>query len=171
VQADGESALLAWHTLGSVQPERLECHACGGAYEADDETAELSACPACGTADTWEARQGEAFRRLVGEIDACPSLAKLAVLGKRLYAARLPHDQAGVAWTHYRFRKAALEHSMPLGAPARALLAEVEQAPVAALSRLGVRLYRLQHGTATSIAASEWRRIWQTYHSRRRAAA
>jgi hypothetical protein len=131
----------------------------------------LRACPACGTSDTWEARQGEAFRRLVAEIDGCPSLAELGTIGKRLYTLRLAHEQAGVVWTHYRLRKAALELAVPLGAAAHALLAEVEQATAAALPGLGTRLYRRQHSGAAQITPLEWRRIWQAYQARRRSAA
>lgn len=119
-------------------------------------------------ANTWEARQGAAFRALVAEIDCCASLAELAALGKRLYALALSHDQAGVAWSHYRLRKAALETAVALGAPARALVAQVERVPARALPRLGARLYRLQHGRAAApITVVEWRGIWQAYRARK----
>jgi hypothetical protein len=137
-------------------------------YEADDEAAEIPACPACGVIDTWEARQGSSFRGLVAGIDGCPSLAELAAVGKRLYGLRLAHDQAGVAWTRYRLRKAALEAAVTLGAPARALVREIEQASAGALGVLGARLYRLQHGGAVALAAAEWGRVWQAYQARRR---
>jgi hypothetical protein len=167
VQSGAEGALLGWHALGSVQPEVVECPACRAVYEADDEAAALPVCPACGVADTWEAHQGAGFRALVAEIDGCPSLTELAVVGKRLYALALGHDQAGVAWSHYRLRQAALEAAIALGAPARALVARVERAGEEALRRLGARLYRLQHASASSITACEWRRIWGVYHARR----
>jgi hypothetical protein len=66
--------------------------------------------------------------------------------------------------------KAALEAAVEVGAPARALVARVEQAPERELARLEVRLYRLQRAAA-AIAAGEWRRIWQVYHARRRLCA
>jgi hypothetical protein len=166
-----ERAWVAWHALGSVQPERVECPGCRAVYFGDDEAAALPVCPACGVADTWEARQGAGFRGLIAEIDGCASLAELAVVGKRLYALALEHDQAGVAWSHFRMRKAALEAAVELGAPARALVARVERAPDRELARLGARLYRLQRATAAAIAAGEWRRIWQVYHARRRLCA
>jgi hypothetical protein len=169
-QAGAEGAWLAWHPLGSVQPERAECPACGVVYFGDDEGAALPVCPACGVADTWEVRQSAGFRVLIAEVDGCASLADLAVVGKRLYALALDHDQAGVAWSHFGMRKAALEAAIEPGAPARALVARVEGAPERELARLGVRLYRLQRAAATAIAAGEWRRIWQVYHARRRAA-
>jgi len=138
----------------------------------DDEAAALPVCPACGVADTWEARQGAGFRAHVAEIDGCASLAELAALGKRLYALALSHDQAGVAWSHYRLCKAALEAAVALGAPARALVAEVERAPAPALPRLGARLYRLQHRRAVAaVTAAEWGRIWQAYRARKAALA
>ena len=120
-----------------------------------------------GAADNWESRQGASFRALVAEIYGCQSLVELARLGKRLYAFALPQDQAGVAWTRYALRKAALEAAVSLGTPARALVREIEQAPARALAALGARLYRLQHGGAVAIAAVEWRKVWQVYHSRR----
>ena len=52
----------------------------------------LYGAPKCATPGTWEARQGVRFVKLVSEIDACPSLAELTALGKRLYALPLSHD-------------------------------------------------------------------------------
>jgi hypothetical protein len=171
VQSDGD-APLAWHALGAVRCERVVCPACGLAYEADDECLEIPTCPACATPNTWEARQGAGFRALVAEIDGCASLVELATFGKRLYALVLSHDQAGVAWSHYRLRKAALEAAVTLGAPARVLVAEVEAAPARVLPRLGARLYRLQHGGGeTAVTAMEWRRVWQAYQARKAALA
>ncbi|MGH2608604.1 MAG: hypothetical protein ACRDHF_05890, partial [Tepidiformaceae bacterium] len=170
-QPSAESAWLGWHALGAVQPERVECPGCRAVYEVDDETTALPVCPACGVADTWEARQGAGFRELVAEIEGGASLAELAVVGKRLYRLALEHDQAGVAWSHYQLRKATLEAAIELGTPARALVARVERAPERELPRLGVRLYRLQRAAAAAITAGEWRRIWAVYHARRRLCA
>ena len=171
VQPDAVGALLAWHAIGSVHPEIVECPGCGAVYDADDEYLEIPTCPACATPNTWEARQGPTFRRLVAEIDGCASLAELAALGKRVYTLALSHDQAGVAWSHYRLRKSAFEAAVALGAPALALVAEVEQAPARVLPRLGARLYRLQHGRGAAITPVEWRRVWQAYHARKAALA
>ncbi len=169
VQSDGGSALFAWHAVGSVQPERVECPACRAVYEADDRSAEIPSCPACGARDTWEARQGTAFAALVAEIDACASLAELGAIGKRLYALALPHEQASVAWSHFQLRRAALEAAVTLGAEARGLLAQVERASERELPRVGARLYRVQHASGVTIGAAEWRRIWRAYGARRRA--
>src|SRR5207249_627437 len=49
VQSDAESALLAWHALGTVHPETIECSVCRAVYEADDESAKISECPECCT--------------------------------------------------------------------------------------------------------------------------
>jgi len=166
----GEDAALSavqWHALGTVHPEQVTCPACRAVYEADDDAAELPTCPVCGTRDTWEARQGGRVRGIVGAIDVCPSLEELSALGKRLYALALTPDQAGVAWSHYRLRKAALEAAVTLGTPARALVACIGAAPTAALPGLGARLYRLQHVGAVSVSTVEWRRIWSAYHARR----
>ncbi len=173
VQSDGEGATahVQWHALGTVQPERVTCPSCCAAYEADEDVADLPTCPACGTRNTWEARQGGRFRGIVGAIDACPSLEELAALGKRLYALALTPDQAGVAWSHYHVGKQALAARVVLGRPARALLAAVEHASPGALGRVGARLYRMQHTAARAVTAPEWRRIWQAYQARRAALA
>jgi hypothetical protein len=172
VQSNIDSAILAWHALGTMHVETIECPRCGAVYEADDEYLEIAICPACATPNIWEARQGSAFRRLVTGIDGCASLFELPGLGKRLYALALSHDQAGVAWSHYGLRRAALEAAVALGAAARALVVEVERAPASALLRLGARLYRLQHGRgAAVVTAAEWRRIWQAYRARKAALA
>ena len=126
---------LGWHALGAVVADLIACAGCGARYQADDEAAKLPACPACGVPDTWESRQGAAFRALAAEIDSCPSLTDLAALGKRLYALALPQDQAGVAWTHYHLRKVALEATVVLGPAARALVARIEAAPARAMPR------------------------------------
>jgi hypothetical protein len=164
---DAAPSAVQWHALGTVHPERVTCPACRAVYEADDDAAELPTCPGCGTRDTWEARQGGRFRGIVGAIDACPSLEELGALGKRLYALSLTHEQASVAWSHYRLRKAALEAAATLGTPARALVARISAAPTTNLPGLGARLYRLQHAGAVSVSTIEWRRIWSAYHARR----
>jgi hypothetical protein len=170
-QSDGDGALLAWHALGSVQSERVVCPVCGAAYEADDEDADIPVCPGCGAADTWENRQGPAFRALIAEIDGCGSLGELGVIGKRLYALALAQDMAGVAWTHYRIRRAALGAAVALGAEARALIAQVERARERELPRVGAKLYRVQRIGVAAITRAEWRRIWAAYAARRRARA
>jgi hypothetical protein len=174
VAADGDAedgpSTVGWRVLGALAPERLRCPACRTRYAAAAATADLPRCPRCGTADTWEARQDPAFRAWLGAIAACRMRTELAALGRRLYAARLPRAQAGVAWTHYRLRQAALDAATPLGPTARTLLAEVEGADARALPRLGAALYRRQHAepaAATPITTAEWRRLWSAYRARR----
>ena len=154
-QSEGASAQLAWHALGTVQPERLSCTVCRAVFEADDEAAELPTCPECGR-----------FRGIAGAIDDCPSLEELAALGKRLYALGLSHDQAGVAWSHYHLRKQALEAALPLRQPAQVLLAEVEHASRRFLPRLGACLYQVQRIPSIPVSGPEWRRIWLAYRAR-----
>jgi hypothetical protein len=122
--------------------------------EADDGSPDLPACPAFGTRDTWEARQGGRYRDIVAAIDGCPSLEALAALCKRLYALALTRDQAGVAWSHFHLRKQALEARVALGRPARALLAAVEHASPRALGRVGARLYHVQHTDSRTVSTS-----------------
>ena len=71
-----------------------------------EDAADLPAYPRCG--DTWEAQQPAAFRALLETIEV-RSRPELAAVRRRLYAARLSHSQAGVAWTRYRIRQAALD--------------------------------------------------------------
>jgi hypothetical protein len=167
----GASPAVQWHALGTVHVPRASCPVCRATYAADDDAVELPTCPSCGARDTWEARQGARFRGIVGAIDACPSLGQLTALGKRLYALSLTADQASVAWSHYRCRKAALDAAVALGAPARGLVARISAAPAAALPQLGARLYRLQHAGRVSVSRVEWRRIWSAYQGRRTASA
>jgi hypothetical protein len=176
VQSDAEDGVGArpdvqWHALGSVHPERTTCPVCGAAYEVDDDSPDLPTCPACGAVDTWEARQGGRFRGIVGAIDSCPDLTALGGLGRRLYALRLTHDQAGVAWMHYHLCKARLEQAVKVGRPALGLLTQVERAPRQGLARLGSRLYRLQHAGGAAVSSTEWRRIWSAYRARREGVA
>jgi hypothetical protein len=168
--ATSEPATLAWRVLGTIDAPRVRCSRCGADYLADDESAELPACPRCGTPDTWEARQPPAFRALLAAIEACRTRPALADLGRRLYAAQLPRAQAGVVWTRYRIRQAALDQAVPLGSAARQLLTAIEGADARALPRLGAALYRRQHaaaGSADPITPAEWRRLWHAYRARR----
>jgi hypothetical protein len=167
VQPEGEGAQLAWHALGSVQPEDAVCPVCRAVCEVDNDAAALPMCPGCGAPYTWEGRQGPQFREVVAAIARCRALEELAPLGKRLYALRLSHDQAGVAWSHYHLRREALEAEVRLGQPARLLMGDVEHASARFLPRLGGCLYRVQRTADLPITPSEWRRIWAAYQARR----
>jgi hypothetical protein len=163
-----EPATLAWRVLGTLDPSWVRCPRCGTGYAADDDAPELPVCPCCGTPDTWEARQPAAFRAWLHAIDACPTRVVLADLGRRLYAAHLPRAQAGVAWTRYRVRQAALDAAVPLSATARELLTTIERAEAWALPRVGAALYRRQHvAGAPGLTPAEWGRIWAAYRARR----
>jgi hypothetical protein len=163
-----EPATLAWRVLGSLDAPRCRCPRCGACYVADADAVDLPACPRCGTPDTWEARQPAAFQAWLGALDACPSRAALGLLGRRLYAARLPRAQAGVAWTRYRIRQAALDAATPLSTAGRELLDAIGRTEAWALPRLGAALYRRQHAAgAPGLTPAEWRRIWAAYRARR----
>jgi hypothetical protein len=166
----GEPATLSWQALGSLAPAWVRCPRCRRRYPADDDAGELPRCPGCGTVDTWEARQPADYQTLLAAIDGCPSSPALAALGRRLYAARLPRAQAGVAWTHYRLCQAALERAIPLGPAAGTLLVRITQTPATRLAWLGAVLYRQQRagvGVPGSPAPAEWRRLWAAYRARR----
>ena len=81
----------------------------------------------------------------------------------------LTHEQAGVAWSHYRLCKARLEAKVALGGSA--LVARIGAAPAPSLPGLGARLYRLQRVGAVAVTAIEWRRVWSAYHARRASSA
>ncbi|MFQ5830738.1 MAG: hypothetical protein ACE5JD_16520 [Candidatus Methylomirabilia bacterium] len=167
--SDDEPALApeAWHRLGSILPELIRCPGCGSSYEGDDEDADLPACPRCGVADTWEARQDAAFRALIAQIEGSASLTELAALGKRLYPLRLSRDQAGVAWSHYQIRKAKLEAALKPSSLATALFRDVNEADRRVLPRFGAWLYRRQRAKGFMLSAPEWRRIWRAYQVRK----
>jgi hypothetical protein len=163
-----EPATLGWRVLGPIDAPRVRCPRCGARYVADVDAAHLPACPRCGTPDIWEARQPAAFRALLQAIDGCALRPELAALGRQLYAAKLPRAQAGVAWTRYRIRQAALDAAAPLGPVARELLTVIEGAAAPALPRLGAALYRRQHAAgAPGLTPAEWGRLWAAYRARR----
>jgi hypothetical protein len=166
-RAEAAPPTVQWHVLGTVQPEQGTCPVCGAVVETDPDAAEVPTCAACGTRDTWEARQGGRFRGIVGAIDACPSLEELGPMGKRLYALGLSHEQASVAWSHFQLRKSTLERQVALCPTARALLTRVERATPRSLGPLGGRLYQLQHTHTVVVSTTEWRRIWAAYRARR----
>src|SRR5947208_1124441 len=91
----------------------------------------------------------------------CRTRTPSTPLGRQLYAAGLPRAQAGLAWTRYRIRQAALETAVPLGPSARALLAAIETADARRLPRLGATLYRRQHAGGAdpdgALTPAEWR--------------
>jgi hypothetical protein len=166
-RAEAAAPAVQWHALGTVRSEQGTCPVCRAVADADPDAEELPTCTACGTRDTWEARQGGRFRGIAGAIDACPSLEELGAMGKRLYKLGLSHEQAGVAWSHYQLRKGALERQVALRPRARALLTRVERATPRSLGLLGGRLYDLQHTHAVVVSTTEWRRIWAAYRARR----
>lgn len=115
----------------------------------------------------WVAMQPDWFRDLLARIEACPSLPELATLGQEIYAMALLHDQAGVAWTWYRLRKARLQATQRLSPPAWRLLQQIQRVPEHALPRFGTHLYRLQHNGLASLPSHEWAALWQVYRDRR----
>ena len=134
-------------------------------------TTTLRSCPSVRAAGRpTRGKRGNRRRsgRSLRAIETCPTRPALADLGRRLYAARLPRAQAGVTWTRYRIRQAALDAAAPLSPGARDMLADIERAETWALPRLGAALYRRQHAAgAPGLTPAEWRRIWAAYRARR----
>jgi len=62
---------------------------------------------------------------------------------------------ARTAWMHYRLCKARLERAVTLERQAPGLLIQVERAPRQVLSRLGSRLYWLQHTGGAAVSTTE----------------
>lgn len=119
----------------------------------------------------WVARQPQWLRDLLSRIETCPSLSELATLGQTIYAMPLIHEQAGVAWTWYRLRKARLVLTTRLSPPAQKLMQQLRRVPEHALPRFGAHLYRLQHNGFASLPSYEWAVLWQAYRDRKAALA
>jgi len=93
----------------------------------------------------------------------------LAAIAEDIRTLVLTRDQASVAWTAWRIRRAHLEASMPLGRTARGILARIGTANGGGreLARLGSWLYRAQRTGSPKLPAHEWRAIWIAYRERR----
>ncbi|MBI2219303.1 MAG: hypothetical protein HYU51_18650 [Candidatus Rokubacteria bacterium] len=109
-EADADSAFLGWHALGSIAPETIACAACGARYAGDGESAELPACPACGTPDTWEVAAGARVPR------ARRRDRRLRV-ARRAGGGRQAALRARARRSRRRFRRAAAAHAGGRGAP------------------------------------------------------
>jgi hypothetical protein len=93
----------------------------------------------------------------------------LTAIARDIRSLSLTRDQAAVAWTAWRIRRAHLEASLPLGRVARGILARIGNANGTGreLARLGTWLYRAQCSGSLKLAAHEWRAIWTAYRERR----
>jgi hypothetical protein len=119
--------------------------------------------------ESWEAEQSDGYRTLVARIARAARQEALAAIARNIRSLALTRDQAAVAWTAWRIRRAHLEASLPLGSVARGILARIGSANGTGreLARLGTWLYRAQRTGSVRLAAHEWRAIWTVYRERR----
>jgi len=96
-----------------------------------------------------------------------PSPPRLATVDQEIYARPLTHDQAGVAWTWYRIRKARLAQTTRRLPRAWRLLRQLQRVPMQSLPRFGTHLYRLQHNGLASLPSHEWAALWEVYREQR----
>jgi hypothetical protein len=146
-ESDGEAAV----------PGAIGYHVAGDLFEAEDPER------------SWEAEQPAGYRFLLERIARAAGQEALAAIARDIRALALTRDQARVAWTAWRIRRAHLEASLPLGSAARGILARIRRAHGAGrdLARLGTWLYRAQRAGSPRLAAHEWRAIWTAYRERR----
>ena len=146
-EADGATAV----------PGAIGYHVVGDLFEAED--AEPS----------WEEEQPEGYRALLERIVRTAGSEALAAMARNIRSLALTRDQAAVAWTAWRIRRAHLEASLPLASVARNILARIASTNGTRreLARLGTWLYRAQRTGSPKLAAHEWRAIWTAYRERR----
>jgi len=138
-------------------PGAIGYHVVGDVFEAED------------AEECWEAKQPVSYRALLTRIARAPRLEALATVAEDIRSRSLTRDQATVAWTAWRIRRAHLEASRPLGSTARGILARIGRANGTGreLARLGTWLYRAQRAGSPKLAEHEWRVIWTAYRARR----
>jgi hypothetical protein len=85
----------------------------------------------------------------------------LAAIAPDIRSLALTRNQAAVAWTAWRMRRAQLETSLPIGLTARAILARIGRANGTGreLARLGTWLYRARRAGSPKLGAHEWRHL------------
>lgn len=115
---------------------------------------------------SWEAKQPKGLKNLLTQIRKCPDLSELSELGKGLHGLELKQDHAGVIWTEYNSKKAALEGKIQLRPIARVFLQKIAQAD-GNIGSLGSYLYKVQKNeikVKDTPSETEWRVIWKEYH-------
>jgi hypothetical protein len=136
-------------------------HVVGGIFEVEEDQ------------EPWEAGEPEWYQALLTRIMQAPTQEALAAIAQDIRSLVLTRDQAAVAWTAWRIRRARLEAALPIGRTARGILARLGSVNGAGreLARLGSWLYRAQRSNTLRLAPHEWRAIWSTYRGRRSAQA
>ena len=121
----------------------------------------------------WEAGEPKWYQALLKRIMHAATQETLSALAEEIRSTTLTRDQAAVAWTAWRIRRARLEAALPIGRTARGILARLGSVNGAGreLARLGSWLYRAQRSNALRLAPHEWRAIWSAYRGRRSAQA
>src|SRR5574341_121693 len=138
-------------------PGAIGYHVVGDLFEAED------------SEESWEGKQPDGYRTLLDRIARAARQEALTAIACDIRSLSLTRDQAAVAWTAWRIRRAHLEASLPLGSVARGILARIGTVNGTGreLARLGTRLYRAQRSGSPRLATHEWRAIWTAYHERR----
>jgi hypothetical protein len=123
--------------------------------------------------EPWEAGEPEWYQALLKRIMQAATQETLSALAEEIRSTTLTRDQAGVAWTAWRIRRARLEAALPIGRTARGILSRLGSVNGAGreLARLGSWLYRAQRREALRLAPHEWCAIWIAYRDRRSAQA
>ena len=139
-------------------PGAIGYHVVGDAFEVE------------GAEECWEAKQPVSYRALLTRIARAPRLEALAAVAKDIRSRALTREQAAVAWTAWRIRRARLEAALPIGRMARGILARIGRTNGTGreLAHLGTWLYRAQRTGSPKLAEHEWRVIWAAYRERRR---
>jgi len=145
----------------------------------------------------WIDRQPKWYQSLIQKVRSCTDLDVLTLFGKGVYSLTLnygqeardqaaldalaasldkpvhtitlTHDQAGVFWTEYNLRKAALEKAIKPGPVAKIFINRIAKAN-GKLASLGAWLYKVQHGQVAVQDAPqkhEWTMIWNAYQLRK----
>ena len=118
---------------------------------------------------SWEAEQPDGYRAMLGRIARAARPETLTAIARDIRSLALTRDQAAVAWTAWRIRRAHLEASLPIGSVARGILARIGRVNGTGrdLARLGTWLYRAQRTGSPRLASHEWRAICTAYRQHR----
>jgi hypothetical protein len=114
---------------------------------------------------TWLERQPARYQVLLHQVEAADDLDQLKRLGQKGYAATwFTREQRQVFWSSWAVRKGALLEQVAR----RQLRREVARIQAASdLTRLGQRLYQVQHCQPQRYSPAQWAALWYVYHRRK----